>query len=361
MPFYSYFEEVFLFLQTQHNNVIVMAIFIALHVLAIILRMITFIGYRGHNLMLAMDMHPSKALKAVSDTTSIRSPLLRRIVSDYVIAAEKNAPRVPLGAIVNKHVLALSLLGWRYSGIAQWIKKLDNGLVLLGLVLALIFPEYAMVYGLLAVIGFALLKFVASFFDFNTAKQLLIEDIHIYVEREVGQFFASHTAGAILAFKEEMAQAIDRQSVLLRGAVEKLSTDITPALNNLRCLENLPKAVENIQQSNDRYAVHHETFAAQGQLISKTQSALESSIAAYEATLQNLVQVMGSSMGTFIQMYGQTAADGLTAAMKEHMAHATKGNQETIAAVTTLFDQLTKQNSDISAHLRVLHEHISEI
>ena len=38
MPFYSFFEEIFLILQAQHNNIIVMAVFIALHVLAAILR-----------------------------------------------------------------------------------------------------------------------------------------------------------------------------------------------------------------------------------------------------------------------------------------------------------------------------------
>lgn len=360
MPFYTYFEEIFLFLQAQHNNVMVMAVFIILHGLTIILRLITFMSYRGHNLLLAMDLHPSKALETAADASSIRSPLLRRVASDYIAAAEKNAPSVPLSAIVNKHVLALSLAGWRYSGISQWIEKLDNGLIFLGLVLALIFPEYAMVYGILSAAGFILLKLIAAFFDYNTAKQLLIDDIHIYVKREIGQFFASHTAGAISKFKEAAAQAIDRQSALLQGAVEKLSADITPAINNLHSLAHLPKAIENMQQSNDRYAVHHEAFMAQGDLIKETQAALESSLASYETTLQNLVQVMGSGMGTFIQMYGQTAAESLNEALQDHITRATEGNKETIAVITALVDQLTIQSRDISANLRALHERISE-
>lgn len=358
MPFYSFFEEIFIILQAQHNNIIVMAVFIALHVLVIAMRVAVFVNYRGQNLWLARELHPTRALKTLADTGDIRSPLLRRIVADYIAAAEKNAPRVPLDTIVNKHILNLSLAGWRYSGISAWIEKLDNGLIFLGLVLALIFPEYAIVYGLLAISGFALLKCTAAFFDFDTARLLLTDDIHLYVEREVGQFFAGHTAGAISQFKEEMAEAIDRQSVLLRGAVEKLSADLAPALTNLQCLTDLPKALENMQQSNDRYVVHHEAFMAQAALIKEIQTALESSLASYETTLQNLVQTMGSGLGTFIEMHGQTAASGLTEALQTHVARAAEGNQEAISAMTALVDQLTAQNRDISAHLRTLHERI---
>ena len=360
MPFHSFFEEIFLIMQAQHNNIVVMAIFIALHVLTVILRAAVFMNYRGQNLWLARELHPARALKALSDVGDIRNPLLRRIVADYIAAAEKNAPRVPLDAIVNKHILALSLAGWRYSGIGQWIEKLDNSLILLGLALALIFPEYAVVYGLLALSGFILLKLAAAFLDYNTARQLLAGDIHLYIEREVGQFFAGHTAGAILKFKEEMAEGMDRQSVLLRGAVEKLSADLVPALNHLECLADLPKALENMLQSNNRYAIHHEAFMAQAALIKDIQTALESSLASYETTLQSLIQDMGNGLGTFIQMHGQTATAGMTEALQTHIARAAEGNQETITAMTALVNQLTAQNRDISAHLRTLHERIDD-
>ena len=360
MPFHSFFEEIFLILQAQHNNIIVMAVFMALHVLAAVLRAVVFMNYRGQNLWLARELHPARALKTLEDTGDIRNPLLRRIVADYIAAAEKNAPRVPLDAIVNKHVLALSLAGWRYSDISRWIEKLDNSLIFLGLVLALIFPDYVIVYGLLAVSGFMLLKLAAAFLDYDTARQLLTDDIHLYVEREVGQFFAGHTAGAILQFKEEMAEAMDRQSVLLRGAVEKLSADLIPALNNLECLADLPKALENMQQSNNRYAIHHEAFMAQAAVIKDIQTALESSLASYETTLQGLIQDMGNGLGTFIQMHGQAVSAGMTEAMQAHIARAIEGNQETITAMTALVDQLTAQNRDISAHLRTLHERIDD-
>ena len=343
MPFYSYFEEIFIILQAQHNNIVVMAGYIAIHVLVVILRLTIFLGYRGHNMWLSADL--SKPLNAISEANGIRSQLLRRIANDYIVAAKKNAPRAPLDAILDKHVLGLSVIGWRYTGISLWTDRLETGLIFIGIILMLIFPEYAIVYGILAVAGFVLLKLVSAIYDCGCAKQLLVSDIKMYVEREIGQFFAGHTAGAILQFKDEVVAAIDRQAALF---------------THLQSLAELPRALEYMQKSNDRYALHHEAFLAQTQIIKDTQAALEESLAAYEDTLQNMVQAMGGGMGTAIQMHGQKAAETLTAALQSHVKLMGKSNRETIAAVTSLIEQLNAQSRDISANLRVLHERMEE-
>ena len=352
MPFYHIFEEIFFTLQAQHNNIVVMAAFIVLHLIVAVLRLTVFLGYRGHN----MWMTAAKEITSLSEVSSIRSGLLRRIAGDYIAVAEKNAPRVPLSAIIDKHVSDLSLAGWRYNGITLWTQGLESGLIFLGIILALIFPQYGVVYGILAVTGFLLLRLAAAFFDYDTARQLLIADIHLYVEREIGHFFAGHVASAMSRFKEDVSEAIDRQSVLLRGAVEKLSSDLIPALSYLGRLENLPKAIENMQQSNERYALHHEAFISQTQIIKDAQTSLESSLSSYETTLQNIVQTMGSGLGTFIQMHGQTAAAGLT----EHITRMSEINRDTIDAITVLIEQLTAGNRDISTQLRALHERIED-
>ena len=352
MPFYYFFEDIFNILQAQHNNVVVMAVLILLHLLVAFLRLAVFLGYRAHNMWLRY----AKSLTDISETTKISSPLLRRIITDYIVVAKKNAPRAPLDAIIDIHVLELSFLGWRYAGISHWIEKLENGLIFLSIILALIFPQYGMVYGLLAVIGFLFLKLTAAFFDYNTARKLLIADIHLYVEREVGQFFAGHMAGAVTRFREEISEAMDRQSILLRGAIEKIGTDLVPILNNLNCLADLPGALENMQQSNDRYALHHEAFITQAQIIKDAQSALETSLTSYETTLQNLVATMGNGMGAFIQLHGQTAAREFA----DHITQISEINRDTINAITALLEQLTTQSRDISTQLRALHERIDE-
>jgi len=358
---YPFFENIFLILQDQHNNVVVMAAFIALHAINIVLRLAVFLGYRGHNIWLAIDLHPSKSLKIKSDASTIRSLLLRRVVASYIAAAEKNAPRIPAQSIVEKHVLELSLMGWRYSGISRWVEKLDSGLIFLGIILAVIFSQYMVVYGLLAAAGFILLKLAAAFFDYDTARQLLTADIRLYVEREVGQFFAGHTAAAIQQFKTETAEALDRQSALMSSVVEKFGTELTLTLENLKCLTGLPKALENMQESNKRYALHHEAFLSQSQIIKDTQSSLEKSLASYEATLQNLVQTMGGGIGAFIELHGQNASRGLTDALQDHMNRVAVNNQEILNAIAMLVEQMASQSRDVSANLRSLHDRITEL
>ena len=346
MPFYLIFEDIFIFLMTPHNNIIVMAAFIIAHIIVVGLRIVTFLGYRGHNMWMTVDLSPSKTLVTLSDTEGIRSQLLRRITADYIAAANKNAPRVPLDSIVDKHVLDLSAFGWRYTGMLDWCGKMESGLVLVGIILALIFPEYSVVYGVLAVLGFIILKFASSCWDGYTAQALIKSDIKIYMEREVGRFFASHMTNAVSEFKEEIVKAIDRQEAFF---------------THLQCLSNLPEALEHMLRSNDRYALHHEGFVSQVQMIKDVQSTLEKSLAAYEATLQNLVMTMGSGMGAAIQMHGQKAADNLSVVLQEHIKQINGGNQETISQITALIGSLNDQSKNISASLRVLHERVEDM
>ena len=343
MPFQWYFESIFDILMMHHNNIIVMAVYLLLHVLVVVLRFIIYVGARGHNVLINNDLNPTKSLKNLTDTNNIKSPILRRIVGDYIAVAEKNAPRVPVKAIVDKHVLGMSFLGLRYININNWTAKMENGLAIVGIILMLIFSQYVMVYGLLAVAGFIGLKLVSSLFDYEIAQKLLIGDINIYLEREVGQFFAGHVNSAILRFKEEVANVIEQQSA------------------QLTCLEGLPKAMQTMQQSNDRYALHHESFIAQAKIIKDTQTALEESLTAYETTLQDLVQNMGSGLGVFVEMHGKNAANNLNEAVQKSIERMTLSNQEMINAITVLMQQASSQSKDISTHLRILHERVNEM
>ena len=347
---FIFFETIFQTLQIQQNNIIVMAVYLSIHVLVIALRVIVFFGLQGHNLWMSANLPPAKGLKTLSDAKNIRSSLLRGIVRDYIAAAEKNAPSVPLSHIVDRHVLSLNLLGWRYFGIINLTNKLENGLIFIGIILALVFVEYSVVYGILAIGGFVLMKLSASIFDVDNACAILKADINLYVEREVGQFFAGHVALAMNRFKEDVSEAIDR-----------LGTDFIPVLEKLSLLKDLPKAIDSMQESNERYILHHDTFAAQSKMLKDNQKTLESSLASYEATLQSVVQGLGDGMGAFIKMHGQAAANGFSDVLEKQVSQIVSSNQDTLKAIQLLSQQLSNQNRDISTNLRLLHERIEDI
>ena len=331
-----------------------MTVFVVLHVIAIVMRVAVHVGYRSQNVLLNMDL--SRPLAVLDDAKTIKSGLLRRVVSDYIIAARKNAARVPLAAIVDRQVLAMSFWGWRYAGIKLWVERLDSGLVLLGLILAIIFTEFAAVYGLLTAIGFILLKLASAFFEFDSAQQMLVDDITLYVEREIGSFFAGHTSSALLELKGGLAAAIDHQSKLLSETMEKINNN----LSHLTELSMLSKAAETMAQSSDRYAIYHEAFIEQANMIKQGQEAFEKGLLSYEETLKHLVQTMGDGMETFIHMHGNNAAKNLNETLSTNITRITGSNQETLRAISALVEQLNTQNRDISAHLRALHERIAE-
>ncbi|MCL1997355.1 MAG: hypothetical protein FWG65_01155 [Turicibacter sp.] len=302
-----------IYFMAENSEYVVLA-YMIIHVLVVVLRLLTFISMRGINTLMQRDL--IKPLKAITEAVSIKSSLLRRIVSDYRISASKNAPSVPSAAIVDKHITNLSILGLRYSGINSWTDKLENSLVLLGIVFMLAFTANAPAFAIIAGLGFIVTKFSNSFFDYETARKLLAADIVIYLEREIGQFFASHITNAVTNFEKEMATVTENQAQQIRQAIEKLSADIIPALTHLGVLVNLPKAMETMQQSNDRYAMHHESLINHAQIIEDTQKALESSLAAYETTLQTIVQTMGAGFGAFIDLHTQNATKTITEAIE---------------------------------------------
>ena len=350
----QYLENISAFLYIRENNVVIMIVFAILHVLAIVLRVAVHLGYRSHNVVLNMDL--SRHLTVLDDVKTIKSSLLRRVVSDYIIAARKNAARVPLAAIVDRQILSLSFWGWRYAGIKQWVDRLDNGLVLVGLILAVVFTEFAAIYGLLTAMGFVLLKITSAFFEFDSAKQMLVDDIILYVEREVGAFFAGHTTGALRELKEGLTASTDHQNKLFSETMEKINTNLA----HLSELASINKAAETMAQSSDRYAVYHEAFIEQAKIIQQSQEAFEKGLLSYEETLKHLVQTMGDGMETFIHMHGNSAAKNLNETVSANITRISGSNQETLRAVTALVEQLNTQNRDISAHLRALHERIAE-
>jgi chromosome segregation ATPase len=82
---------------------------------------------------------------------------------------------------------------------------------------------------------FVLLRLCASLFDFRAARAQLCDDIYIFIEREVGRFYASDAGGAVLRLKNELAEAQHKQTEALTAALKQLTAalgDNATALNN---------------------------------------------------------------------------------------------------------------------------------
>jgi hypothetical protein len=125
--------------------------------------------------------------------------------------------------------------GWRYGGLCAFVEGFEAGLLWVGVLLAVVFSDFAFVYGVAAAGVFLVLRLCASLFDFRAKRALLCDEIYIFIEREVGRFYASDAGGAVLRLKNDLTEALNKQTETLTAALKHLTAalgDNATALNN---------------------------------------------------------------------------------------------------------------------------------
>lgn len=410
-----YFQYLFDLLNTRDNHLIVMVVYLCLALVPALLRIVACMGYRSALFAFRLDAKDIKTKDAIS---KIRNGLLRRVAADYIRIADKSVSRIPTSAVVDKQVSALSFVGWRYVSVMTFVESMENGLLFVGLILAVVFSEFAIMYGVLAAAAFVLARLLTAFFDFRTAKSTLSDELLIYIEREVGHFYAADAGGAVLRLKNELATAIGKQSEVLQSAIAKIGEAMAEAVDkklsdintsarqaaqewekslseagrvqeqinasagrmqaagdNIQSASDLlakylqghsnalseqlialVSAVEAVKESNTQYGEGQEAFLKQAQYIERNQRTLETTLQAYEETLQNVTRSLGDGLGAYLKLHAQTAGQSVNDALSANMSRIAQNNQEMLARLQTLFEQLRDQSRDISANLLSMHE-----
>jgi len=401
----DFFTSIFDALNRQDNHVVILAVYICVAAVIVALRVLARSRYSAAALAVSKE---APHLKERDDVKKIRSALLRNTIAAYKQVADVAVTRVPTAQIVERQVDKLHFAGWRYAGMAAFVEGFESGLLWIGVLLAVIFSDWAHVYGVAAVVVFLLLRLCASFFDFRAVRARLCDEMLIYIEREVGRFYASDAGGAILRLKTDLTQAQNRQTDLLTTALEKLTDTLTSNAEKLndtlrdankdihtqiaasideklirmnedfahiaaaweksltqattvqgtinQSADFMAKASGKLQSAADLLAAHLQghsnalseqlvqliramesmkdaqlALTQQGQFIETNQKTLETTLQAYEASLQNLAQNLGESLGAFVNLHAQNSAQAVNDALR--------GNIEKIM-------QLTRQSSD---------------
>ncbi|MCL2605019.1 MAG: hypothetical protein FWD90_11130 [Defluviitaleaceae bacterium] len=220
----AFFTQLFETLNRQDNHVVILAVYFFTAFGCAFLRIIAKLRFSGALLAFQKD---AKELKNRDDVKKIRNVLLRNVVAAYKHSADKAVARIPTAQLVERQVDGLRFAGWRYSNLANFVEGFEMGLLWIGLILAVIFNDYAHVYGVFAVAVFVILKILTAVFDFRGARARLCEEMLIYIEREVGRFYASDAGGAVLRLKSELVEAQGRQTEVLSAALAQLSLSLT--------------------------------------------------------------------------------------------------------------------------------------
>jgi len=412
---YVFFDNLHNFLNTRDNYIIIAIIFTMSYCLAYLLRFIMCMSFRSSLFMFRLD---SKEIKIRDDIKKIKNSLLKKTINEYIRTAEKSVSRIPTASIIEKNITGMSLLGWRFVSVGSFTESLENGLLLVGLILAVVFGDFAFMYGTLAVAGFLFAKLIAAFFDYKTARLSLSDEMLIFIEREIGQFFAADAGSSVNRLKNDLTESVNKQTSVLKTAIEEFGQKISSVVgeslisihskfeNRLAALdEPLNKWSESITQAektqsmiNDaaeklnegingmntasvalcgQLAEHNrmiseplmslassaatagenqETYLSQLKYIERNQLALDNTLQLYETALQNMTRQLGDGLGAFLQMHAQNAALNVNEVLQANVNKIVGSNQEILTRITALFDQLKEQNREISSHLLTLHE-----
>jgi hypothetical protein len=132
-------------------------------------------------------------------------------------------------------------------------------------------------------------------------------------------------AAAIQAAMNHSASGVDKASGKLQSASELLATHLQGHSNALSDqLTQLVRAVTSVKEA-------QEALALQSHYIEKNQSTLETALAAYEASLQNITQSLGDGIGAFINLHAQTSAQAVNDALRGNLEKIMQLSQRTDA------------------------------
>jgi hypothetical protein len=390
---YDVFNEIFDFLNRQDNHVVIMAVFLCVAAGVVLLRILARLRFSAALLNFRRD---AKELKDREDTKKYRNPLMRRIVAAYKQVADKAVTRIPTTQIIERQVETLGVAGWRFAGLAAFVEGFESGLLWVGVILAVVFNDFAHVYGAVTVAVFLVFRVVTALFDFRAARAALCDEIYIYVEREVGRFYASDSGGAVLRLKNELTEMYGKQTEAFTSAILKLTNALTDnaaslnktiaettenvhtqiaeavneklvdmdaalvknceawqkALTEATAVQNvvngsadgIAKASGRLQSAAELLATHmqghsnalseqllqlvraidavkdqQETVVRYSQYIEKNQETLETALNSYEASLKNLAQNLGDSLGAFVNLHAQSSAQAVNDALRGNL------------------------------------------
>jgi len=228
---FYFFETIFIALDRHDNHVIIVAVYLSLAALLVFLRIGSHLHFRGA--IFAFYSEARKGIANREEIPKIKNRLLRKAVADYIRVAERAVTSVPTRQLVERAVASMNFIGWRYDGLLKFVESMETGFLWIGLILALVFSQYAFVYGLMAVIVFVVTRIFAAFFNVREARKELTDELILFIEREIGRFFASDSGGAILRLKNDLTEAIDRQATTYKTTMETIGRTMADTMTEV--------------------------------------------------------------------------------------------------------------------------------
>lgn len=349
--------EFFQLLNQPENNVVVFIVFIGLHLFAVLLRIVLFLGYQAQSGLFKIS---AKAVRARADIKDTKSGLLNRIIMDYMKAGDKSATRIPTSILVHKHVLNIRFLGWSCSSIEHLMTSLENSLLWVGILLTVLFEGYRYGYALAAIGFFFIMRMLISLLDVSLVRERMSAEITEYVDREVGQFFVGDINSAVGLFKNELTAVIQQQSDQIGESVAKLADDVAGSVRY--SMQEMSKAVENtlkrVSEVDSLYRTEYNGLQKQLEYIEQNQQLLKESLHQYETSLEQLAGKVGDGLGSMVNFHMQNAYGTLNDSLQQNIKTILTSNQALLQQLQRFMENIVEQGSRETKAIAQLKEQI---
>ena len=294
------FENIFKTLNDPANSVTVMTVFLVACGCSLALRVLTCLHYQTNYTLFKLH---GKPLKSAADAAAVKYALLKRVMNDYINSAQKNVTAISTRSIVTKHLRRLRFGFWSLDSIERFLTGFENGVILVGLVLAVVFSDYRFLYGLVAVGLFALTRLFAAIFDIRLVREKLTDEITEYVDREAGQFFAGDTGSILLRLKSDLVAVIQEQSAAIGKAMDRASQGMADGVKT--AMDRVTEAVEkSMGHLAEQARILQPPLAAWAEALGKAGAVQQQITDSYGGVEKAAQQLEGAVAGL------QTALDG---------------------------------------------------
>lgn len=317
----QFFTNIFDVLNRQHNHIIILAVYLCAVAVVIFLRVAAWLRYSAG----AAAIEREDNIKSRSDVKKISNKLLRHAAAAYKRVADTAVTTVPTANIIERQVDKLHIAGWRYGSVVQFVEGFEAGLLWVGVILALVFNDVAHVYGVTAVAVFVLMRVIAAFFDFRAARTRLCDEMLIFIEREVGRFYASDAGGAVLRLKEELSFSQAKQTEAMTAALTQLTKTLHDNADNLNKtiaattngihIEIANAIDEKLIRMTDDFAAAAESWQKSLTEAARVQTTINNSTTALEKAGAKL-QTAAELLGTHLQGHSGALSEQLVALVR---------------------------------------------
>jgi chromosome segregation ATPase len=212
-----------------------------------------------------------------------------------------------------------------------------------------VFSDVAHVYGVSTVAVFVLLRGGAAFFDFQAARVRLRDNMLIFIEREVGRFYASDAGGAILRLKDEISLFQSKHTESMTAALTQLTKTLHDNSNNLsetiKATTNgihieIANAIdEKLVRMTGDFAAAADTWEKSLAEAAKTQTSLNNSTNSIERAAAKL-QASAELLGTHLQGHSSALSEQLIALVRA--VESVKTAQDAIVSQSEYIEQNQK-------------------